>query len=85
MQVDIDTYKLNKQFVSRWYEKNKFDYSPGQSVSVLSVSTMVPCIVIAYWIGDITGWPPEIIVTIKGLVKFYGYTEILNKPAGAPI
>lgn len=85
MQVNIDSYKLNKAFVSKWYEKNKRDYSPSQAVSILSVSTMVPCIVIAYWIGEITGWPQEILHTIEVLMKFYGYTEILNKPEGAPI
>lgn len=85
MELNIDSYKLNKRFVLQWYEKNKKDYSPGQAVSVLAVSTMVPCIVIAYWIGEATDWHPEIIHSIQSLMKFYDYSGILNKPPGAPL
>lgn len=85
MRVDVDSYKLNKPFVRQWYEKHKVDYTPSKSIAILAVSTMVPCIVIAYWIGEITNWPPEIICSIERLMLFYGYTEILNKPAGAPL
>ena len=85
MRLSIDSYKLNKPFVHQWYEKHKVDYTPSQSVSILAVSTMVPCIVIAYWIGEITNWPPEIIRSIESLMLFYGYTEILDKPPGAPL
>jgi hypothetical protein len=85
MRIDIDSYKLNKWFVRQWWEKNKREYTPGKAVSTLAVSTMVPCVVIAYWIGELTEWPPEMVVHVKTLMDFYGYTKILNKPPGSPI
>lgn len=84
MIEDCNKYTLNKEFVQKWY-RDHGNNEPAKVVSVMATATMVPCIVVAYWIGEITDWPEEIIVSIQSLIKFYGYTEIKNKPEGSPV
>lgn len=84
MTVDIAKYEVNRKYVHRWY-KDKGYKKPEEAVSTIAVAYGVPCIVCAYWIGEITDWPPYIIETIDNLIKFYGYTRILNKPHGSPL
>lgn len=84
MIVDIDKYRLNRDFVRAAYLERRSD-DLGMLISVLACSTMCPCVVIAYWIGEDSNWHPETVLAIKRLTKFYGYTKILNKPAGAPV
>lgn len=84
MIIDLDLYAVNKRFVQEWFEKNKESYDLGYCISNLAIMTMCPVIVIAYWIGDLTGWPPEVITKIERLKEFYGYTHISNKPPGSP-
>lgn len=84
MKVDIDTYSKSKDFVISWFHSKgmkDIDYTIG----TMSPITFVPCIVIAYWLGEETKWDPLCIEAVKRLVDFYGYTEILNKPEGSPI
>jgi hypothetical protein len=83
MIIDLNKYLINKEIIQRWYLDKGGD--PRKLISVLASATMVPCIVIAYYIGEIDGWSPEIRHSIDSLTKFYGYTEILNKPANCPI
>ncbi len=44
----------------------------------------VPCIVVAYWCGEAAGWPDYLKRSVDSLVKWYGYTEIKNKPLNCP-
>jgi len=44
----------------------------------------VPCIVIVYWCGEVSGWPDYLKKSLDVLVEFYGYKEIANKPEGCP-
>jgi hypothetical protein len=85
MIIDIARYNINKPFVQGWYLKNKGKDSIGHVISSLACSTMCPCIVIAFWIGEITDWHPEALAAIERLTKFYGYKEIVNKPKGCPV
>lgn len=84
MVVDIDKYKANKEFVQRWLTKHQ-DKPIGPSIASMAVATMVPCIVVAYWAGEVTNWSQEVIYTIQRLKEFYGYHEVRNRPANAPI
>ena len=86
MIVDIDRYRVNRDFAQKWYEKNldKGQHDGQTLIATLSISTMVPIIVIYHWIGEITNWEPHVVESIAKLSKFYGYTEIRNKPPGAP-
>jgi len=82
--LDIELYRINKKFIHSYYENHK-DEDIYKIISSLSVSTMVPCVAVAYYIGEISGWPEEVIDTIKRLTKFYGYSKIINVPDGCPI
>jgi len=84
MTIDIERFSASKHIIINYYE-GKGGRDARKSISMGASMTHVPCIVVAYWIGDHAGWPPEVIKTIKGLIEFYGYTEIQGKPVGSPI
>lgn len=84
MIVDIDKYRIQKDFVRQKYLDAVGQYGMSYMISSLAVSTMCPAIVIAYWVGEITNWDPEAVKSIENLIKFYGYTEVFNIPEGAP-
>lgn len=84
MTVDIELYSLNKDFCIRWF-KEKGHGDIKRCIGMLASMTFVPCIVVAYWLGEATDWHPDAVSSIKNLIDFYGYTNILNKPPGAPI
>lgn len=44
----------------------------------------VPCVIIVFWCGEISGWPDYLKKSLDSLTKFYGYAEIRNKPEGCP-
>lgn len=83
MIIDVDQYKVNKPFVQRWFlEKGNGDI--GNSVSLMAITTGVRCIDVAFWIGEVTNWHPDTLQLIDILTKYYGYTEIKNKPERMP-
>lgn len=82
MIVDINKYIINKKFIQEWFLENGEEM--GLSVSIMANSTMVPCVVCAFWIGEAAGWPTEMKSKIERLVKFYGYTEIIGVPDTCP-
>lgn len=84
MHIDIAKYERSKSFVLDFYY-GKGRKEVNYTVSMGAIIYMVPCIVIAYWLGEELGWPPEVVGKIDRLIKFYDYKEILNKPPGAPI
>lgn len=84
MTVNIDTYSANKKFIQDLF-LNRYKDDPSRAISQISAVTFVPCIVVAYYIGEVSDWHPDVIKTIKSLISFYGYTRIDNKPEGAPL
>lgn len=84
MTIDLEIYSTNKAFVVGWFN-TKGGKDIKRTVSQMASATFVPCIVIAYWLGEETNWHPDAIDSIKGLIDFYGYTTIENKPPGAPL
>jgi hypothetical protein len=81
--IDIDVYKVNKDFIIR-YARNQGKENPRAAIAMLAQTLMVPAIAVAYWIAEEYGYPEDIMKTVDGLVRFYGYTEIRNKPSGSP-
>jgi hypothetical protein len=85
MKIDCNfAAAQNKKHVQAWFLRDYKD-RPGYAISLIAASIHVPCIIIAYWIGPVCDWHPEVIKAIENLTESYGYTEILNKPEGAPI
>lgn len=50
----------------------------------ISDALSVPCIVIAFWCGEVSDWAPHLKHSVDVLMAFYGYKEIQNKPEGCP-
>lgn len=84
MTIDLNTYSINKDYIQSWF-RTKGGGDVNYSISMLSSMTMVPCIVVAYWIGEVDGWSPKTLAAIARLTYFYGYTNVLSKPEGAPV
>lgn len=84
MVIDLTKYELRKPFILKWLESdNKKDLTT--LISTMAASTLIPCIVLAFWAGEATGWPPEIIDMINRLIDFYDYSDIVGKPENSPI
>jgi hypothetical protein len=75
---------MNKKFVQDWYLDKGKDFGPS-CIGIMANATGVPCINISFWIGEVTDWPEWIVKTIESLIKFYGYTNVTNKPDRCPI
>lgn len=84
MTVDLETYSVNKQLIIDHF-LSRYPNDPSHAVGQIASFTFVPCIVVAYYIGPHCNWHPDLIKTIKVLIDFYGYTDIHNKPEGAPL
>lgn len=82
-KIDIDLYHRQKKATIDWYYRQGKE-DAGYTIGTLSCATMIPCIVITLWIGEVRGFDEELINKIKGLVKFYGYKEIQNAPVNFP-
>jgi hypothetical protein len=85
VHIDISSYERAKRSIIMW-----FDTKGGKDVlytlPIMAQANQVPCIVIAYWLGEHTQWQdPECAEAIERLTKFYGYTKITGKPEGSPI
>ena len=83
MKVDINKYTVNKKLAQSWYLEKGYKASEN-AISNIAIVYMVPCIVAAYWIGEVTEWPLFIRKSIISLKKFYQYGEISNKPDNTP-
>jgi hypothetical protein len=84
IRIDLDLYKRNKPFATEWFLKYGRD-DIGYSVANLAVMTMCPCVVTAFWVAEATGWREDAVEHIRTIIKFYGYSDILNKPDGSPL
>lgn len=82
MKEDFAKYSQDrKEFVQKWVLKNAHE-EPSMAIAVMAQTTSVPCIIVAFWIGEVLNWPDKVKENVDSLIKFYGYTELLNKPEG---
>ena len=77
MLVDLSLYSTNKTFVQTWY-LNQDSLKPNEAAARMAVATNVPVIACAFFIGEVSGWPPEVLTSIERLIDFYRYTEIIG-------
>lgn len=77
MQLDLTRYRAilpqAKTLVDRYPEKSKLELA-----SILTQTTMAPIAVSSYFIGYISGFNDELEVSIKSLVSFYKYDNIIE-------
>lgn len=67
----------------RWYKDNGQD-NPCNAVAIISSISPIPCIVIAYWLGELLGYPDDLKAKVEMLTKYYEYKQILGKPIDCP-
>lgn len=84
MRVDLDYgAKMNKKFVQDWW-KSKGKNDPDIAVSIMAIALNVQCINVAFWIAEVEDYPDWLKKSVDSLIKFYGYTKIINKPKECP-
>lgn len=84
MKVDLNHgAAANKKFVQDWW-KNKGKDDPEFAIGIAACATNVQCINIAFWIAEVENYPEWLKKSVDSLIKFYGYTEIVNKEEGCP-
>lgn len=84
MTIDIGRFEGSKRIVLNYFA-GAGGKNISHTVSMGAQITGVPCIVIAFWLGEHLGWSTEILTTIGRLKRFYGYTSILGIPEGGPV
>lgn len=83
MKINVNDYILSKRAIQQFYLKFG-NNDPVGTVAVAATSTMVPCIVTAFYIGEVSGWTEKLLAHINMLIKFYGYTKIEGMPESYP-
>ena len=85
MTIDISAYDASKVFILGWFE-TKGGRDIKRTISYMAQTYHVPCLAVAFWLGEYTNWnDPQCEKSIRSLVDFYGYTEIIGIPKGCPI
>ena len=81
---DLNKYNAErKKFVQDWVKRNgHIDIT--ESVAIMAIASACPCIVVAYWIGEMFNWPDSVKKNVDSLMKFYRYSGVKNKPEGCP-
>lgn len=60
------------------------DQEGREKILAIADPYKVPCIIIAFWCGEVSEYPEYLQKSVESLTKYYGYTEIKNKPEGCP-
>ncbi len=85
MTVDLEYCgRVNKAYVFKWWKDHE-GTDRSFAISILAGITTIPCITIAYWLGEANGWESaDLKDSVDTLIAFYGYNNIVNKPEGCP-
>lgn len=79
----LDISPEHKTYSIRWYQEKQVE-NLSLAVSLIANMSSVPCIIVAYWLGELLDYPESLKTTVDRLMKFYAYTEILGKPVNCP-
>lgn len=83
MQVDLSIYSPSlKASIQTIFLKR--DENGRKRILEVSDPFSVPCIVILFWCGEVSGWPDYLERNYQIQIEFYGYTIVHNKPDGCP-
>lgn len=83
MKIDLNFSNQNKEFLLKQYIDKKY-VNHEYMVASLANEYNIPCIIIAYWLGELLNYPDCLKNKKDQLIKDYEYTEILNKPINCP-
>lgn len=82
MILDANKYRLNIQSIKE-LTKDKTTKERLAFIGILAVTTGVPIIIVANYIGEIYGFTPELDKFIVSLMAFYTVTHVINVNRGA--
>lgn len=68
---------IQKIFLAKTEEERK-------QILRISSAFHVPCIIVLYMCGEVSGWPDYLEEMARQKFVWYKYTEIKNVPAGCP-
>jgi hypothetical protein len=83
MRVDLEHFQLVKVGLQRTFVAQN-DRDVERAISVVSASTHVPVIVVAFFVGELLGWSDEVVEIIGRLKKSCNCTEVLGIPTDFP-
>jgi hypothetical protein len=83
MKVNLDHFIMAKEGLQRTFVAQN-DRDMERAISVVSASTHVPVIVVAFYVGEFLGWPQEVLEIIGRLKKSCRCTEVLGIPESFP-
>jgi len=79
VRIDLNLYGVNKEPARKWFFDN--DLTVNEAASRMAIFTGAPIIICLVWLYEFNGHNEELLDKMRGIIKFYGYTEISNMPA----
>ena len=76
MSFKLSTYRNNINFIKLVVDRDKNFKSLSKIVSDISAATHTPAIVVAHFVGEVSGYTEEINELIESLTQFYNYDKI---------
>jgi hypothetical protein len=80
VKIDLHKYVVNRDYIQRYYRKNKEIHDMGYAISLCAATTGCPCIALAFYLGEDIGYVPELLYIIDRLIKSGGYTGVIGMP-----
>lgn len=81
--MNLNHYITAKAEIQEWYLRQRGRSGP-ECISIIASSTHVPAIVCAFFIGEISGWPEDVLDNIETLYKTYSYVGVVGIPESYP-
>lgn len=81
--MNLNHYANARRETQEWFLRQD-GRNVVECVSMIACSTHIPAIVCAFWIGEVSGWPQQILDNIETLYETYSYVEILGIPESYP-
>lgn len=81
--MDLTKYDNSKEDIKKWFQRQGTT-DIVDSYSLISICTGIPVIVCAFWIGELTNWPPEVLKNIEVIIRSYDYKNIKGIPDSYP-
>ena len=81
--MNLDHYKHSKKDLIELVLKQN-NRNILQAISLVSVCTHVPVVVVLFFVGEELNWPEDILKNIELIKKFYSYKNIGGIPESFP-
>jgi hypothetical protein len=82
LKLDLNTYAVNRPFIQEYYRDHPYE-NIDQMVSIWGPAIHCPNIALYFYIAEMVGFTPELVKSIKSMIKQYDY-DIVNQKPGSP-